>query len=387
MIIEGWVVLNFFCGLLLVLLLLFQSSTSSIKTGKKYSALLFMTLGLLCAETLGRIGETHPDNLLFLARFGYFLIFLLDPVNILFALTYIDCWMDNVNRKGRRPFAVAFQVFALVNMILVTFSQVFGLKLFYYFENGVYHRGSLFMLRGICMMVFIILLAVYVLIYRSNILNEYRNAIITLPVLSLLGAILQVFVANMDITYAAISISCLLLFFYLQSRDVNVDYLTGVLNRRGLDIKLEENIKQSLAGGGRFSAIMMDVDHFKEINDHHGHMAGDRTVRDIAAILVEVFGQNASIGRFGGDEFCIVSDISDNASIEEKIDLVHKRIKEFREKNGWKEMLDVSCGYRIYDPEDAISAEAFQELIDVLMYREKQEHHLNDRRKNGESRA
>ena len=132
---------------------------------------------------------------------------------------------------------------------------------------------------------------------------------------------------------------------------------------------------------------MMDVDHFKEINDHHGHMAGDRTVRDIAAILVEVFGQNASIGRFGGDEFCIVSDISDNASIEEKIDLVHKRIKEFREKNGWKEMLDVSCGYRIYDPEDAISAEAFQELIDVLMYREKQEHHLNDRRKNGESRA
>ena len=94
MVVEGWVVLNFFCGLLLVLLLMFQRGTSRITSGRRYSALLIMTLVLLASETVGRIGEANPDNLMFLAKIGYFMIFLLDPVDILFALTYIDCCSD-----------------------------------------------------------------------------------------------------------------------------------------------------------------------------------------------------------------------------------------------------------------------------------------------------
>ncbi len=379
--IDGWIVLNFFCMLLLVLLLYFQSSTSSIQTGRRYSALLVMTLILFVAETVGHIGETHPDNLLILARMGYFIIFLLDPVDILFAMTYIDCWMNEENKSGRRVFSLAFHVFAIVNIVLVIISKLMGLNLFYYFENGEYFRGPLFMLRASIMMVFIFLLFVYAVVYRGNILNEYRNAIIMLPVLSLIGTILQIFIADLDTTYAGITIGCLLLFFFLQSKDVNVDYLTGVLNRRGLDVRLEEKIRQSIGSGERFSAIMMDVDHFKEINDHYGHLAGDKTVRNVAEVLVEVFGQNAYIGRFGGDEFCIITNLDDAIVIEEKINQVHIKIKNIKEKNGWTEMLDVSCGYRVYDPSDAISAEAFQEAIDALMYLEKQEHHLNDRRK------
>ncbi len=381
MIVEGWIVLNFFTGLLLFLLLYFQQSTSSIQTGRRYSALLFMTLMLLCAETIGRFGETHPANFEFLGHIGYFIIFLLDPVDILFAMTYIDCWMDTGKKTQRKLFAMAFQVFAVVNIILVTFSSALDLKLFFYFEDGVYHRGSLFLLRGAFLLIFIIILVIYVVIYRMNIMNEYRHYLILLPSLSLLGAVLQIFFANMDTTYAGITIGCLILFFFLQARDVDVDYLTGVLNRRGLDIKLEDRIKQSLTVGDKFSAIMMDVDHFKEINDHYGHSAGDQTVKDIANILVDVFGQNASIGRFGGDEFCIVSEISEKSEIEAGIDKVHNKIKDFREKNGWKEMIDVSCGYRIYDPDDAVSAEDFQKMIDELMYREKQEHHLIERRR------
>ncbi len=381
MIIEGWLVLNFFCILLLSLLLYFQSSTSSIQTGRRYSALLVMTLILFVAETIGHVGETHPDNLLILAKVGYFVIYLLDPVDILFALTYIECWMNKEEERSRKLFSVVFHVFAIVNIILVIISKLMNLNLFYYFEDGVYYRGPLFMVRAIFLMVFIALLLVYVLVYRKHILNEYRNTIIMLPVLSFIGVVLQIFIANMDITYAGITIGCLLLFFFLQSRDVNVDYLTGVLNRRGLDIRLEEKIRQSIVSGERFSAIMMDVDHFKEINDHYGHLAGDKTVKEVAEVLAEVFGQKDYIGRFGGDEFCVISPIDDATVIEEKINQVHIKIRNIREKNGWKEKIDLSCGYRVYDPSDPISAEAFQEAIDALMYLEKQEHHLNDRRK------
>ncbi|WP_026496744.1 GGDEF domain-containing protein [Butyrivibrio sp. WCD3002] len=382
MVVEGWVVLNFFCGLLLVLLLVFQRSTSRITTGKRYSAILIMTLVLLASETVGRIGEAHPDNLLFLAQIGYFMIFLLDPVDILFALTYIDCWMDKEKRFGRNVFSYCFQAFAFVNIAMVTISEVLDLKLFYYFEDGLYYRGPYFMVRAVLMMIFIMLLTVYVLIFRKNIYKEYRNAILMLPILSFVGAVLQIFLANMDMTYAGISVGCLILFFSLQSRDINVDYLTGVLNRRGLDIRLEEKVKQSISNGNRFSAIMMDVDHFKEINDHYGHRAGDDTIRDVACILVDIFGVRSHIGRFGGDEFCIVTGMTEKEELEAKIDLVHKAIKrDIKEKNGWPEMIDVSCGYSIYDPDRALSAQEFQENIDKLMYEEKQRHHLNDRRK------
>lgn len=387
MVVEGWVVLNFFCGLLLVLLLMFQRGTSRITSGRRYSALLIMTLVLLASETVGRIGEANPDNLMFLAKIGYFMIFLLDPVDILFALTYIDCWMDKENLGKRAIFSYSFQAFAFVNVAMVTISEVLDLKLFYFFEDGLYFRGPYFMARAVLMMVFIMLLTVYVVIFRRNIYREYQNAILMLPILSLLGAVMQIFVANMDITYAGISVGCLILFFSLQSRDINVDYLTGVLNRRGLDIRLEDKVKQSISSGNNFSAVMMDVDHFKEINDHYGHSAGDDTIRDVANILVDVFGTKSYIGRFGGDEFCIVTNISEVGELEAKISKVHEAIKrDIKEKNGWPEMIDVSCGYSVYDPDKALSAQEFQENIDRLMYLEKQRHHLNDRRKSERER-
>ncbi len=379
--IDSWVILNFYTGLMLVLLIIFQSSTSKIQASRRYSALLIMTLILLCAESIGKIGETHPDNLLFLARIGYFIIYLLDPVDILFALRYIECWMDKENRKYRSIFGVAFQTFAAVNIVSIVASKITGTNLFYYFEDGVYYRGPLFMFRAAFLMLFIILLLVYVIIFKENIMSEYRKQLILLPAISLMGSILQIFVSNMDMTYAGISLGCLVLFFYLQSKDVNVDYLTGVMNRRGLDMMLDEKIKNALSGGENFSAIMMDIDHFKEINDHHGHNAGDRAVKDIADILVDVFGQDAGIGRFGGDEFCVITDIVSEDVIKSKIEMVREETKKLKTKRGWNEELDISSGYRVYDPALHASAEEFQRIIDTLMYEEKREHHLNDRRK------
>ena len=70
--IPSWLVLNFFTSFLLILLLVFQNKTSRLQKGRKYSAILTCTLILLISESIGRVGEYNPDNLLFLARIGYF---------------------------------------------------------------------------------------------------------------------------------------------------------------------------------------------------------------------------------------------------------------------------------------------------------------------------
>ena len=373
--VESWVILNFYTSFLLILLLIFQSNTSRLTKGRKYSAILVCTLVLLLSESIGRIGETHPDKYLILAQVGYYLIFFLDPVDILFAVNYVDCWMDEGNLKKRSFYRATFAAFAIINGITVTVSSVLKLKWFFYFEDGVYYRGEYFLLRAVALMIFIILLLVYAFRFRNNFMSEYKNSILCLPIFALLGALSQVFFANMATTYAGISIGCLILFFFFQSKDVNVDYLTGVLNRRGLDIKMEDKVKQSIYNGKNFSALMMDIDNFKSINDQFGHAAGDRAIKCLADILVNIFGDEAFIGRFGGDEFCVITDEIDEDETRSKIVRLHDEISRLRKKNGWPKAVDISCGYRVYDCKSGVSAEDFQKQIDKLMYEEKQIHH------------
>ena len=373
--VESWIILNFFTSFLLVLLLIFQNTTSRLQKGRKYSAILVCTLILLAAESIGRIGETYPDKYLLLGQIGYLIIFLLDPVDILSAVFYMDCWMDEESHKSRNIFRAAFELFAIINLVAVSVSFIFRLRWFFYFENGIYYRGSFFYIRATIMMIFIVLLIVYAVVFRKHIMSEYKYTVLFLPLFAFLGSIMQVFLANLDTTYAGISLGCLILFFAYQSRDVNVDYLTGVLNRRGLDIRMQDMVKVSTASGRDFTAVMMDVDHFKDINDKLGHSAGDKAIKTIAGVLEEIFGDKAYIGRFGGDEFCVIIDSTSTKELSDKLEQVHKALERMRRKHGWPAGVDVSCGYQCYDHASGMSAKQFQELIDRLMYMEKQEHH------------
>ncbi|QFJ55121.1 GGDEF domain-containing protein [Pseudobutyrivibrio xylanivorans] len=373
--VPGWIVLSFFTSILLILLLIFQNKTSRLQKGKKYSAILVCTLVLLISEAVGRVGETYPDKYLILAKVGYFIIFLLDPADILFAVSYVDCWMDSGNVRTRAAFRQAFRIFALLNIVLVTISSVFDLRWFFYFENGVYYRGPFFLIRALSMMLFITLLVVYSIVFRKDFMSEYKNVILCLPVFAFLGAVFQVFLANLELTYAGISLGCLVLFFCLQSRDVNIDYLTGVLNRRAIDIKIEEKVRICQTSGKEFVAVMLDVDNFKTINDNFGHDEGDKAIKIIAGILQDTFGRNAFIGRFGGDEFCVVVDNEGIDKLEERLDNVREKLQNQRKRHGWDRSVDVSFGYAIYNSNKYKSAKEFAESIDKQMYKEKQIHH------------
>lgn len=375
--VASWITLNFFTSFLLVLLLIFQNKSSRFQKGRKYSAILKCTLVLLFSESIGRIGETYPNDFLIFAQIGYFIIFLLDPVDILFAVYYMDCWMDDGNKKLRTTFRIAFEIFAVTNFVLVFLATVFKTKWFYYFEDSVYYRGEFFYPRAILLMIFICLLVVYSIAFRNNIMSEYKQAVLFLPAFAFIGSVLQVFLAELDTTYAGISLGCLILFFFYQSRDVNVDYLSGLLNRRGLDIKMQDMVKNAASTGRDFTAVMIDIDNFKEINDSLGHDAGDKAIKVVADILVDIFGENAYIGRFGGDEFCIVVEEASKYEVSKKIDILHTHVAKASRKHGWPSGVDVSCGFEEYYHASGMSAKEFQQIIDRLMYNEKQRHHAS----------
>lgn len=84
------------------------------------------------------------------------------------------------------------------------------------------------------------------------------------------------------------------------------DHLTGVLNRRTIEANLAVALEQHRRTGSGLAIALVDVDHFKRINDEHGHAAGDRALTYAATLLRERTRPYDSIGRWGGEEFVIV---------------------------------------------------------------------------------
>jgi diguanylate cyclase (GGDEF)-like protein len=84
------------------------------------------------------------------------------------------------------------------------------------------------------------------------------------------------------------------------------DKLTGLFNRRKLDEVLEEEFTLSRRYAMRFAVIMVDIDHFKRVNDSHGHGAGDLVLAGVADILRGCTRESDALGRLGGEEFVVL---------------------------------------------------------------------------------
>ena len=105
-----------------------------------------------------------------------------------------------------------------------------------------------------------------------------------------------------------------------------LDALTGVLNRREFSILAEKEVQSTLQNQQRLSIIMLDVDHFKAVNDHHGHAIGDQVLIAIAQIIRDNLRREETVGRMGGDEFAILLPGSDGLQGQRIAQRLHDRI-------------------------------------------------------------
>ena len=97
-----------------------------------------------------------------------------------------------------------------------------------------------------------------------------------------------------------------MLFERLGELDSGADALTQLLNRRFLPAVLRREIELSRQSAQPFAALLIDLDHFKQINDSHGHEAGDRALQHVAAVLANATRGSDYVFRLGGEEFVIV---------------------------------------------------------------------------------
>lgn len=85
-----------------------------------------------------------------------------------------------------------------------------------------------------------------------------------------------------------------------------IDGLTGLYNRRMIDQKLNDEFMRAKRYGSTFSFALMDLDHFKHVNDTYGHAGGDEVLKAVSKVLKRSFRETDIVGRFGGEEFAIL---------------------------------------------------------------------------------
>jgi diguanylate cyclase (GGDEF)-like protein/PAS domain S-box-containing protein len=120
------------------------------------------------------------------------------------------------------------------------------------------------------------------------------------------------------------------------------DGLTGLANRRAFDEALEREWKRTLREGTQISLLLLDVDHFKDFNDQHGHLVGDDCLRAVAAAAAGAVRATDIVARYGGEEIAIILPLVDQPGAAETAEKVRAAIEALRlthagnpEGGGW----------------------------------------------------
>lgn len=87
---------------------------------------------------------------------------------------------------------------------------------------------------------------------------------------------------------------------------VSMDTLTGVFNRRYLFQAAAQELARTRRYGSSFAVVMLDVDHFKQVNDTYGHLSGDAVLKEVANTIGQQLRSSDVLGRYGGEEFAII---------------------------------------------------------------------------------
>jgi len=103
-------------------------------------------------------------------------------------------------------------------------------------------------------------------------------------------------------------------------KEVLTDAMTGLGNRRYAELCASDALNEQRTGGKGFGVLMLDVDHFKRVNDSYGHASGDRVLRMVGWTLANAVRRNDAASRWGGEEFLVVCPGTDRALLAEVAD-------------------------------------------------------------------
>ncbi|MCH2487004.1 MAG: EAL domain-containing protein [Erythrobacter sp.] len=151
-------------------------------------------------------------------------------------------------------------------------------------------------------------------------------------------------------------------------RMAQYDDLTGLANRRRMDMTLANTLASYRNSKRSCALLMLDLDRFKPVNDTYGHPVGDELLRQVAARIQKIIGNKGEVGRPGGDEFQIIlPDIDDRGQLGDLSQRLIQMISQPYPINGSRLVIGVSIGVAVA-PYDGLEAEELVKAADLALY-------------------
>lgn len=151
------------------------------------------------------------------------------------------------------------------------------------------------------------------------------------------------------------------------------DSLTGLLKHSRIKEQVDVEVSRALRSGAKLSVVMLDLDHFKQINDTYGHPAGDKVIKAVAHLLRQRLRKSDSVGRYGGEEFVAVLPNCGSDEAQLLMEDVRKRFRDITFTVGARSFhVTLSVGIASYEAGDEAADRLLQEA-DAALYRAKTE--------------
>ena len=333
-----------------------------------FEIMVALTAGALVLETVSFLLDGKPGKPVYFLQYvinGY--LFIASSAVGLVWVLYVDYQIyHSLKRLGRQLMLFAPPFLLVVGMILC---DLFGAGLiFSVTKENVYVRGSCVLLPYLVLFFSYgssPVLAIRAVRYSSHVQFFPIHYFVT-P--GLVGTITQGLCYGLAVGWFSVSVALMFTRMQLQNRNAFVDDLSGLYNRKYYLYyigKIRKSRKHKTVSG-----IMLDVNHFKSINDQFGHTAGDDAIRSIGLILSEVTTERSTVFRLSGDEFVIISGGIQEQETEEIMESLRQRVEQFNAAASKPYQLSLAMGYAVCDTAD-LDSDTFLHRMDMKMYEAK----------------
>lgn len=273
--------------------------------------------------------------------------------------------------KKRRVFILAgvFGTYSIVMLINLFVPFIFSVD-----ENGVYNRVSVGYIVNVLIAVTVFVIEPIINFIRikrkGGLLKFFPIWLFYIPIT--VGIICQVLFYGISTIYVGLCLGICGILMASQNDVIFRDKLTGLYNRYFLD-RLKEKMMRK-RGDATFTAMMLDLNGFKKINDVYGHSVGDEALVYTANLLREAIGSLGTVIRYAGDEFVVILNTSEDELISQKIEKIQKTFQAFNDKKLVPYELSISMGYSKTNLKENTIDEIMNE-IDEKMYQDKMKQH------------
>jgi len=261
--------------------------------------IILVNIVLLIVEPMSWIFDHQPYVSLFINYLSNFLIVFLTPVIIGLWQSYLDYKIFHDKKRLVRRHYYQFATYVIFLLLIVNFFT----PVFFRIDSGAhYHEASLSWFRYLLTYAAFVHVLYFSISHRKKMASNAIIGIVMFFFIPALGAFAQIFYPDFFFSFTMLGLSVVLVYIFLETTSGSKDYLTNLYSRQTMEDYLQAITKDI----SPFEVAMIDLDHFKEVNDLHGHLMGDQVLIAFSKVMEKVFMNKAFLARLGGDEFIVV---------------------------------------------------------------------------------